>query len=61
MHPLEKYKIKSLLHKAKLVKGRTLTKKERSDIVTGYLALKNLGIYDKPEIDINRKLLDKHW
>ncbi len=46
---------------ARVVKGRTLTKQERSDIVTGYLAMKKLGVYDKSAIDTNRKLLDNHW
>jgi hypothetical protein len=57
----EKRRIKELLHKAGVVKGRHLTKKERADVVDGYLAMKNLGIYNKPEMEVNRKILDRHW
>ena len=57
----EKYKIKDLLHKAKVVKGRRLTKRERLEVIEGYLSLKMLGIYNKPNFVGNRKVLDKHW
>lgn len=56
----EKYKIKDLLHKARVVKGCNLTKKERLEVIEGYLSLKMLGVYNKPEFEGNRKLLDKH-
>lgn len=48
MQPQQRQRIKSLLHKAKVVKGRRLTKPERSQVVDGVLALDKLGIYDKP-------------
>ena len=61
MELTEKYRIKSFLKKAQVVKGCPLTKKERSEVVTGYLAMQDLGIFKKPEFDGNRKILDKHW
>jgi len=57
----EKYRIKSFLKKAQIVKGRRLTKRERIEVIDGYLAIKKLGIYDKSNFEVNRKSLDKHW
>ena len=61
MDTQERYKIKDLLHKARVVKGRNLTKKERLTVIEGYLSLKMLGVYNKPVFEGNRKILDKHW
>jgi len=61
METTEKYRIKELLKKAQVVKGRNLTKPERREVVGGYIAMQKLGIFNKPEFKGNRKLLDKHY
>ena len=61
MEFIEKHRIKEFLKKAQIVKGRSLTKKERLEIVSGYMAMQDLGIFKKPDFNGNRKILDKHW
>ena len=56
MLPQERYKIKSLLRKARIASGKKYMRQaDRRTVENGIIALKNLGIYDKPAYVCDRK------
>lgn len=56
MELTEKYRIKSLLRKARIATGKKYMKKaDRRKVIEGYQALKKLGIYNKPAYICDRK------
>ena len=56
MHPQEKHRIKSLLRRSRIASGKKYMRQaDRRKVVEGIIALKNLGIYDKPTYACDRK------
>jgi len=56
MNIKEKYKIKSLLRKARIASGRKYMKQaDRRAVLDGIVAISKLGVFDKPAWACKRK------